>query len=394
MKDAAPDFIREFQECVPNGPTDEIDWDRIGRLLAPAGFTAMKETPQNPVFHGEGDVYRHMQLVCRELLLNPGFFGLSSGRRTALFLAALLHDIGKTKTTRCEGGVWISPNHSAAGSRIVRTFLWRDCALCGTPGAVAFREAVCALVRYHMLPVHLAEKEDAKRRVREIACIGELAAGFTPDLLLVLAEADVKGRIAGDTADLLERVQLAEILAEEAGCLDQPYRFGDAFTKRAYLSGRNVDPDQKLFDASWGEVVMLSGLPGTGKDTWIRENLPGMPVVSLDEIRKTKGIGPADNQGEVVWAAQEAAKAYLRKKQPFVWNATDTGRDTRQKLVTLFERYGARVRIIYLETGLNERIRRNAGRPEPVPEAAVGRMLERTVPPMPDEAQTVEWVCV
>lgn len=393
MRETAPDFIREFQACVPKEPSDEIDWERIRRLLAPAGFTAMKETPQNPVFHGEGDVYRHTQLVCRELLLNPGFFGLSAGRRTAFFLAALLHDIGKTKTTRSEGGVWTSPNHSVAGSRIVRTFLWRDCALCGTPGAMAFRGGL----RAGQIPyaaVHLAEKEAAKRRVREIACIGELAAGFAPDLLLMLAEADVKGRIAGDTTELLEQVQLAGILAEEACCLNRPYRFGDAFTKRAYLSGRNADPSQKLFDASWGEVVMLSGLPGTGKDTWIRKNLPGLPGVSMDAIRKTRGIGPADNQGEAVWAAQEAAKAYLRKKQPFVWNATDTVWDTRQKLVNLFERYGARVRIIYLETGLNERIRRNAGRPEPVPEAAVGRMLERTVPPMPDEAQTVECVCV
>ena len=29
-----------------------------------------------------------------------------------------------------------------------------------------------------------------------------------------------------------------------------------------------------------------------------------------------------------------------------------------------------------------------------VPESAVAKMLERTVPPAPDEARTVEWICV
>ena len=204
VKEAGMDWIREFKGGVPRSPSDEIDWDRMERLFAPAGFAAMKETPQNPVYHGEGGVYAHTQLVCRELVKTPSFYGLPSERRTELFLSAVLHDIGKTKTTRMENGAWISPNHAAAGSRIVREFLWRDCGLCGTPEAMNFRETVCALIRYHMLPVHLPEKENAERRARETACIGELASGFTWDLLCRLAEADVRGRIAGDT-EVFER---------------------------------------------------------------------------------------------------------------------------------------------------------------------------------------------
>lgn len=137
---------------------------------------------------------------------------------------------------------------------------------------------------------------------------------------------------------------------------------------------------------------MLSGIPGTGKDTWIRENAPELPMISLDEIRKEFAVGPTDPQGSVVQTAHERAKEYLRKKQPFVWNATSLTKETRQTQVSLFERYGARVRIVYLEADWNTRQERNRGRLDAVSEIAVERMLEKTVPPTPVEAQTVEWV--
>ena len=85
---------------------------------------------------------------------------------------------------------------------------------------------------------------------------------------------------------------------------------------------------------------------------------------------------------------------YLRKHQPFVWNATNITRDTRQKQISLFERYGASVRIIYLETDWNTQLERNRGREAEVPVEAIEKMLGKTVPPMPEEAETVEWIPV
>ncbi len=154
-----------------------------------------------------------------------------------------------------------------------------------------------------------------------------------------------------------------------------------------------MQPFQTLFDDTWGEVILMSGLPGTGKDTWIRENRPDLPVVSLDKIREELKVKPTDGQGEVIRTAQDRAREYLRKKQPFIWNTTGLTRETRQKASGLFERYGARVRTVYLETGWENRIERNAGRTEAVPESAVLRMLNRIEPPSPDEAQAVEWRC-
>ena len=238
------------------------------------------------------------------------------------------------------------------------------------------------------------EKENPEKKAREVGSIGELAEDFSWKLLCMLAEADVKGRIAEDIEEELALVSLSGMIAEEAGCLCAPCHFEDSHTRRAYFSGRNVYPEQILFDDTWGEIIMLSGLPGTGKDTWVQKNCPGLPVVSLDDIRKEKRVRPTDQQGKVIQTAKERAREYLRKKQPFIWNATDLTLDTRKKLTGLFEQYEAGVRIVYLETSWSSMIERNDGRTAAVPAAIINRMLKTTVPPMSYEARTVEWLCV
>ena len=66
----------------------------------------------------------------------------------------------------------------------------------------------------------------------------------------------------------------------------------------------------------------------------------------------------------------------------------------RGQLISLFENYGAAVHIVYLETGWEENLRRNAGRADVVPEYAVEDMLGKLVLPQRWEAQQVEWYCI
>jgi predicted kinase len=181
------------------------------------------------------------------------------------------------------------------------------------------------------------------------------------------------------------------MLAVENQCESDSYKFFDDFTKRAYFKGKTSFKDDQLYNDSWGQVIMLSGLPASGKDTFISKNYSDLPVISLDEIRKEIGISPDAKQGPVIALAHERAKEYLRKKQPFVWNATNITTDIRKLLIPLFEDYGASVKIVFLETEWNEGIRRNSSRQAEVPKHAIEKMLSRLEPPEPYEAQTVEY---
>ena len=385
---------RALLDCLPCPPKYEYDWIGLGQFPElTAWFSRMAATPQHPQWHGEGDVWTHTKRVCEALAGLEAFRGMKKQGRDALALAALLHDIGKVPTTRMVEGVLASPRHGPVGAKLARKLLWQDFGLCGDVDAQRFREAVCLLVRYHTRPPHLIEGKNASTFLLRLAANGELAPDFNARALCLLAEADVLGRESADGAEYLERIELARELAREEGCMDVPYPFCSDHTRRALFAGGSVWKDQALYDDTWGEVVLMCGLPGTGKDTWIRANCPDLPVVSLDDMRLELDVEPTENQGRVVQAARERAKALLRAKQPFVWNATSLT-SLRAQQVELFERYHARVRLVYLETPWEENLRRNGSRPSSVPEDVIDRMLARLEPPERFEAQRVEWLCV
>ena len=85
------------------------------------------------------------------------------------------------------------------------------------------------------------------------------------------------------------------------------------------------------------------------------------------------------------------AKERLRKKQPFVYNATNLSKDIRQKQIDLFEKYGASVKIIFLETPWEEEMARNQSREAEVPQQAIQRMLQKLEMPERSESEAVVW---
>ena len=387
-------MMRDFEALLACLPGNGWDWAGM-RRIAPLDrlLQAMADTPQQPEWHGEGDVLTHTRRVCEALSGHPEFQSMSADARTALALAALLHDVGKPRCTRLEDGRLIAPHHGPVGAQIARSLLWRDLGLCGTPRSQAIREAACLYVRYHTKPLRFIDGAARETDLLRLAANGELTGLFTLRGLCLLAEADRLGSVAADNPEMLERVALGRELAREAGCLDALYPFPSPVAQRRLFAGGQVWKDQSLYDDTWGEVTLMCGLPGTGKDTWIRQNCPGLPVVSLDDLRASLGVAPQDNQGPVVQAAREQARGYLRARQPFVWNATSLT-VLRDQQVALFEQYHARVRIVFLETDWRENLRRNADREAAVPEAVISRMLDRLEPPERWEARNVRWICV
>jgi predicted kinase len=134
---------------------------------------------------------------------------------------------------------------------------------------------------------------------------------------------------------------------------------------------------------------MMSGLPGSGKDTWLSAERSGLPVVSLDAIRRELGVHPRDNQGRVVQLSRERAREHLRAGTDFAWNATCLTEDTRRPLLQLFRDYNARVHIVCLEVHPDDHRRQNRDRDAPVPQAVIERMVHRWQTPDLREAHTL-----
>ncbi|MGV3721952.1 MAG: AAA family ATPase, partial [Actinomycetota bacterium] len=268
------------------------------------------------------------------------------------------------------------------GKRLARCIL-SDCA----PDApFAVTEGVCKLVRLHGLPLWSLEKPDPERAVVEASLVSDTR------LLACLAEADVRGRICADQRELLDRIELFRELCREKECYGKPRAFASDHTRFRYFQKGDPCLDYEIFDETRFEVTMLSGLPGAGKDTWIAQHLPGLPVISLDQLRQEMGIDPRRNQYAVAKAAQQRAKEYLRKGEPFIWNATNLTRRIREPLVDLFHAYGARTHIVYLHAPAQRAVAQNRQREDCVPEPVIHELLGKLEVPSLTEAHRVSVV--
>ena len=138
-------------------PCDNIDFELINNEIFKPYADLLKNTMQEPKWHGEGDVYTHTTMVLNKLISFDEYKSLSKIEQLIVFLAALFHDIGKGVCTRVENGEIVSTNHGVKGSIMLREYLWKDLGLCGTKEYQEFREGICLLVRYHSNPIHVYE---------------------------------------------------------------------------------------------------------------------------------------------------------------------------------------------------------------------------------------------
>jgi predicted kinase len=363
----------------PTAPDFRVDWDFLDGEYD--WIRDLRGCPQDPIYHAEGDVWIHTRMVCEALAALPAWQSLEEATRRIVFTAALMHDMAKPECTRLEpDGRITSRGHSRRGSIRARRVLWEM----GVPFDV--REQVTGLIRFHQSPYFVIDREDARRLVLEISQSARC------DHLAVLAEADVRGRICQDQQRLLDNVALFVEFAREQGCLDGAYVFPTEHTRFMYFQGSGREPDAPVHADFRAEVILTSGLPGSGKDHWVRSHCAGWPVISLDDVRTELEIDPDKPQGEVINQARERAREYLRKKLSFVWNATNLSRQLRRACISLFADYSARVRIVYLEVPPEILFPQNRQRPAPVPEKVIERLLDRWETPDLTEAHQLDFV--
>lgn len=359
----------------------KFNWKEIQKNYSWA--LEMNDVPQDAIFHAEGNVGIHTRMVVESLLSLPEFKKQSEENKFALFMACLLHDVEKRSTTKEEDGRIISPGHAKKGELTARQILYRE-----IPISFQLREKIAKLVRHHGLPLWIMEKPDSRKSIIEASLVCDT------QLLEIIAKADVKGRICNDAEDLLYKIDLFRELAIENNCYGVAKSFPSDLSRFIYFNKENTYPDYNPFDDRKFDVFIMSGIPGSGKDFYIKNNLKGYPVVSLDELRIEHKIKSTDKSGTgfIIQLAKEEARKLMRRNQSFIWNGTNLTRQIRQQVIDLCESYGGRVHVVYVETLYKKILNQNFNREYPIPENVLERFINKLEMPSTTEAHSITYI--
>ena len=343
-------------------------------------------TPQDPTYHGEGNVWIHTQMVLRALIAQDDFAASSDEDKFVLFMTALLHDIAKPETTIIDenSGRISQPRHSLKGSISSRILLWRlgiDFEL---------REKICRIIGSHQVPFYALNDDSNNKSPQWL--IHRLSWELPVWMLCMHAKANIQGRICDDKRRLLDEVELFKQLALEEGCLYQARQFIDDYTRVHYFRDSKMLPDYVFYRQSGPKVILMSGLPASGKNSWVTKYYPQLPVASYDDARSELKLKHGQNEGLVIQFVLAKVKKYLRDNQPFIWNATHLSRDIRQKALDLLYAYHAEVEIVYLEQQEKILYQRNSNRDTSLPNKRITQMLSKWQVPLPTEVHKVTYL--
>jgi predicted kinase len=293
-------------------------------------------------------------MVLNALLALPEYAQLNAFEKQVLEYTALFHDIAKPQTlTYDEHNRIRNPRHASIGANLVRQILDKE------NYAFSFILAVHYAVLFHGHPFHVFGQENPVRNVITTSLL------TSNKLLYIFAKADLLGRICGDQAEMQYKLDLFRELCLENDCWDRPKTFASDYDRFYYFNVNDSYPDTELYSRYDLDIYLMSGLPAAGKDAYIAGRWYGedaLPVISLDDIREELDISPTDNQGRVVQQAKEQSKEYCRRRQSFVWNATNISRNMRSTLINLWRPYHPRIHIIFIFKPLNRTLHDNRER--------------------------------
>ena len=359
-------------------------------------LTCFKDTIQDKVWHAEGDVHVHTNMVLKELysIFDKQEFKPTNSQRRVLILSALLHDIAKPLTTKVgEDGRVRAKNHEEIGKnyliyRLLKLNLPIDEYL-----------DILNLVGYHQKPKLLVIKDLPIHEYLKLNSI------INYELIYWLEVADMRGRVCEDLDEqLLWLDEFKNITHNE---LNNTCRFETTLPSNSYVNlvGNYLintgevysleEASLKLYEKAikYSTVTILCGVSGSGKSTYIDKYLSNSVVISLDNLRSIIGKNSTDqsNNSEVLQVAHNMLKEALRSKKDVVWDATSLRKEFREKVITIAHNYGALTKIVVVLSPLKSILNRNASRFDFVPALALERQIDMFQFPNNTEAHILEY---
>jgi predicted kinase len=309
-------------------------------------------------------------------------------------LGALLHDFGKPETTViASDGKYPAYGHEGAGMWKAREFLRKHFPMFG----YARREWILSLVEYHGHPKRMVKDNSDDIRFKR------LSLEVNTEQVYHVGVADFTGRI-GESSDIaLQHLETFKKRCQDLDIWDKYYEVPNSrdLPQAAYsllrwkvLFGNVKENDEKkmrealkIMEKSPFELMIMVGVPGVGKSTYIKHFYPHIETISMDEERLHlcgNMLDMSKNQ-EVYEICLRKLKDHMFRRINTIWDATSVSRKLRKNLINIARQHGAQVSIVTFDLPLDVILERNKGRDRIVPEHVVVDYYKKIQSPKPHE---------
>ena len=368
-------------------------------------FKILNDAAQSPPFHCEGSVLVHSNMAAQIVLrLMEEEHITKQEDKVALYLATILHDIGKPPTAEVskKHGRITAHGHEHVGVPLANEFLKKYF----PEFQYKQREQILRLIEHHMEP------RDWMNQGTTINKMKMLSLAVNTKLLYLLSQADTLGRKADEFKSGMFALELFKQGCQDLGIWKKPYRVPLAthLDNASYSLARwnilmgDAPEDETTYKEAIDimhpvapnfQLMLMVGAPASGKDYYTKQlvnQYPNVKVICMDERRKelTGNINDQSRNNEVFeWQEKELRKA-MKNRENTIINATNSTRKLRRTLWRIGREYGALCSVIYFDLKLETLLERNANREKRVPDEVVKRFYNAQQSIHPIEADLIQ----